>query len=240
MIMEYEEKLNLAKKALESGSYDKNTIEYIFPELKESEEERVKRILYSILGKISHLRDIFTEEEFQYFDVWLKEQYDKPQGKLSIEPKFKVGDWIANNKGHAFLIEAIEDNKYLFEDGGYTHEQLNSEFIENADKCYHLWSFDEDAEDGDVLVHTKHTSDDFDYIFIYNKTYIYQTYGYYSKEEDGFFILNRSHHSPWNKEEGIMPATKKQRDFFRSKVKEAHFDWDAKNKTFKWIGPMWC
>lgn len=32
--MDYEEKLRLAKEALESGSYDTETIEYIFPELK--------------------------------------------------------------------------------------------------------------------------------------------------------------------------------------------------------------
>ena len=37
--MNYEEKLRLAKEALESESYDKDTIEYIFPELKESEDE---------------------------------------------------------------------------------------------------------------------------------------------------------------------------------------------------------
>ena len=39
----YEEKLKLAKEALESGSYDKETIEYIFPELKESKEERIRK-----------------------------------------------------------------------------------------------------------------------------------------------------------------------------------------------------
>ena len=37
----------------------------------ESEDERVKRILHSISSKMGfHLRDIFTEEEFQCFDAW--------------------------------------------------------------------------------------------------------------------------------------------------------------------------
>lgn len=58
------------------------TAEFIFPELKESAGEKVKRILHSISSKMSfHLRDIFTEEEFQCFDTWsnawLEKQGDK-------------------------------------------------------------------------------------------------------------------------------------------------------------------
>lgn len=226
--MGYEEKLNLAKKALEYGSYDKSTIEYIFPELKESEEERVKRILYSILSKISSLRDIFTEEEFQYFDAWsnayFREKSDKLQGKLSIEPKFKVGDWIANNKGHAFLIGAIEGNKYLFEDGGYTHEQLNWEFIENADKCYNLWSFDKNAEDGDVLVYNNNIIDNLNYIFIYKKDKLYQAYCYYSNRKDDIIMEDgKGVDFVWIKS-SVMPATKKQRDFLWSELKKKHYE----------------
>jgi hypothetical protein len=41
--MNYENKLALAKKALESDSYDRETIEYIFPELAESEDERIRK-----------------------------------------------------------------------------------------------------------------------------------------------------------------------------------------------------
>ena len=80
-----EEKIKLAKEALESGSYDKNTIEYLFPELKESEDEKTKRILHSISSKMSfHLRDIFTEEEFQCFDAWSNAWLEK-QGQKSAE-----------------------------------------------------------------------------------------------------------------------------------------------------------
>ena len=47
----YEEKLRLAKEAFESGSYDKETIEYIFPELKESEDERIRKVLIDFFNK---------------------------------------------------------------------------------------------------------------------------------------------------------------------------------------------
>ena len=47
--MDYEKKLALAKEALDSGSYDKETIEYIFPELKESEGERIRKEIIDYL-----------------------------------------------------------------------------------------------------------------------------------------------------------------------------------------------
>ena len=236
--MEYEEKLNLAKKALESGSYDKSTIEYIFPELKESEDERVKRILNSISSKMArHLALIFTEEEYQCFDAWsyawIKEQCNKPQDKSLIKPKFKVGDWITNSKGHSFLIRAIEDNRYFCENDGYTHEKLSWAFIKNADERYSLWSL-EDADDGEILVHNKYnTIDGFDYIFIYNKTCLLQTYCYYSKEKGRAFVEDGSHYCPWNMTE-VKPATKKQRDLLIQRMREIGCGWDADNKTITW------
>lgn len=247
--MEYEEKLNLAKKALETGSYDKSTIEYIFPELKESEDERVKRILYSISSKMAcHLALIFTEEEFQCFDAWsnawIKEQCDKSLGKLALEtvneksadkdiktkPKFKVGDWITNSGGHSFHIGAIGDSRYFFDDDGHTHEKLSWEFIKNADEHYALWSL-EDARDGDILVRNKfNTIDDFDYIFIYNKTSILRAYCYYSKKEGRASVEDRSHCCPWSMT-NIKPATKKQRDFLTKKMIEIGCSWDGENKA---------
>ena len=62
------------------GMYDglhgktKEEAEKYFPELKESDDEKVKRIIHSISNKISfHLHNIFTEEEFQCFGAlgWL-------------------------------------------------------------------------------------------------------------------------------------------------------------------------
>ena len=74
------------------------TLEYLFPDLKESKEEKTERILHSISSKMSlHLRDIFTEEEFQCFDtwsnVWLEKQGEqKPQRMISAEAKEALYD----------------------------------------------------------------------------------------------------------------------------------------------------
>ena len=59
----------------------KHWVRHNIPELCESEGEKVKRILHSISSKMSsHLRDIFTEEEFQCFDAWSNDWLEK-QGK---------------------------------------------------------------------------------------------------------------------------------------------------------------
>lgn len=47
--MDYIKKLKLAKEALESGSYDRETIEYIFPELKENKDEKIRRALLEMI-----------------------------------------------------------------------------------------------------------------------------------------------------------------------------------------------
>lgn len=70
--MKLEKKLEEAKILYQTANADQRYIlESLFPELKESEDEKVKRILHSISSKMSfHLRDIFTDEEFQCFDAW--------------------------------------------------------------------------------------------------------------------------------------------------------------------------
>lgn len=168
---------------------------------------------------------IKDQDNYEYPPINRKEE--------KVKPKFKVNDWIVNKNGHAFLIEAVGDDRYFFDRNGYTHEKLSWEFIKNADERYTLWSL-KDAEDGEILVHNKYnTIDDFDYIFIYNKTSLLQAYCYYSKKKDRAFVEDRSHCCPWNMNE-VKPATKKQRDFLVQKMREIGCGWDGENKTITW------
>ena len=168
---------------------------------------------------------IKNQDEYEYPPINRKEE--------KIKAKFKVNDWIVNKNGHAFLIGAVGDDKYLFAECGYTHEKLRWEFIKNADEHYALWSL-KDADDGEILVHNKYnTIDGFDYIFIYNKTCLLQTYCYYSKKKDRAFIEDGSHFCPWNMTE-VKPSTKKQRDLLIQRMREIGCGWDADNKTITW------
>ena len=64
--MDYKEKLKLAKEALDSGSYDKETIEHIFPELKdkESEDEKIRKKLIKLLRNLFNNYSYFIKDPF--------------------------------------------------------------------------------------------------------------------------------------------------------------------------------
>ena len=87
--------------------------EEMFPELKESEDERIRKFLLYHFGNK-------TKKEWNGMPVkdilaWLEKQEEqKPADK--IEPKFKVGDKIqfSNGCGTIMTIEKIENGEYVF------------------------------------------------------------------------------------------------------------------------------
>ena len=116
-------------------SYAQEDLSTIFPELKESEDEKTKRLLHTIANKMSqHLRDIFTEEEFQCFDTWsnawLKKQGEqKPTDK--VEPKFREGDIIKHkDTNETFEVSKIE---VIDKDEIYYHLTNGGCICENVD-----------------------------------------------------------------------------------------------------------
>lgn len=94
----YEKKLRLAKEALESGSYDIETIEYIFPELKENEDELtwltryIEEEAYSLSLDIRDDEDSIRLKKLQKAVAWLKKQGEKLQDKSEIERLRKAID----------------------------------------------------------------------------------------------------------------------------------------------------
>ena len=68
-------RLRLAKEALESGSYDRETIEYIFPELKESENEKIREeLLNAFQESEDSIHIVLTPHRRESFIAWLKKQ----------------------------------------------------------------------------------------------------------------------------------------------------------------------
>ena len=142
-----------------------------------------------------------------------------------IKPKFHVGDWIVNN-GHSYLIATIEDDRYLFEIGGYTHEQLNWEYIKNADKKYHLWTI-QDAKPGDVL-----NANGASFIYKkYDKDRVYSYCGINLADE----FIKADDIDTWVNNSKVYPATKEQCDYLFKKMHEAGYEWDAEKKELKKI-----
>ena len=112
----------------------------IFPELKESEDERIRK---GLLYVIEHHPTLPTEEAEEYI-AWLEKQGDK------VKLKFKVGDWIVYNRDDCsreiIQVYDIRDGRYYFTDNVHF-----SWSIKECDEKSHLWTI-QDAKDGDVLV----------------------------------------------------------------------------------------
>ena len=108
--MDYKEKLRLAKEALDSGSYDKKTIEYLFPELKESEDESIRKRIIEFLST-PFVKKGMSECALSTWIAWLEKQGEqKPADK--IEPKFKIGDIISDGFSQ-LTVESVQEEYYI-------------------------------------------------------------------------------------------------------------------------------
>ena len=131
------------------------------------------------------------------------------------QPKFKVGDWIANDYCDGKVI-ALTDDAYLLDSG----QGIPFSCEHNT----HLWTI-QDAKDGDVLV------DVYGNIGIFQKNDDFDWSSYCSLGSNGGFRCFAIEHEL----DGSHPATKEQRDLLFQKMKEEGYEWDAEKKELKKI-----
>ena len=140
-----------------------------------------------------------------------------------VEPKFKVGDWIASNKGKDCSNSIMLIVDYNSDTHSYLCRERNGQmwnsgkFIESS---YHLWTI-RDAITGDVL--------QFD-----NKPFIYNGYleeGIYPYAYGGINMYDKfcipSGLLPMTHSD-VFPATSEQREHLFSKMREAGYKWNAR------------
>ena len=223
----YDEALKKASAAhKDEDRHLKATLERIFPELKESDDEKMRNF---IINELACLRATDEKGSDRYEELtnaigWLKKQCKNSADK--IESKFKVGDWIVFIKSKSiYQVEKKENYEYTLRHilGGSLYLPFSNEDLIRE------WTI-QDAKDGDILVHNSFMFDDF--IFIYNNTSILQAYCYYSSERNRFIIEDKEHYCPWNMQE-VTPATKEQRDTLMRVMNNAGYEWDAENKELK-------
>lgn len=136
------------------------------------------------------------------------------------EPKFKVGDWVVDNRcGEVRQVVFLEDDGYEFPSGGWVS-------YEDANKHFHLWTI-EDAKDGDVL-YCKNNG--IEYIVMnkgINESGNIDSYFRYNSL-GGFGIDIPSVLSV--KYDSITPATKEQRDKLEKAMLKAGYTWNTEKK----------
>jgi len=124
----YDEALERAR-AINSGKdidveAGTTTCEYIFPELKESEDEKIRKELIEHI-KANQETDYVLFQKFSPEDViaWLEKQGEKPQGKSALEA------WKEKKVDNRNKVESAWNNGYC---NGYIQAvEKASEWLEN-------------------------------------------------------------------------------------------------------------
>ena len=244
--MDYKEKIKEAKRLYETANADqKCVLESLFPELRESKGERIrKRLLYIANVWKEGGYSCGNSDEIDDIIAWLEKQgeqkpiidgiltatnYDKMFQNCNV-PKFKVGDWVVyyrNDSSREVLqVYDIRDGRYYFTDNVHF-----SWSVKECDEKSHLWTI-QDAKPGDVLYYE---NSGIEYIVMnkgINKYNNIDSYFRYNSK-DGFDIGVPSVLSA--ESDIITPATKEQCDTLFAKMKEAGYEWLEETKVLKKI-----
>lgn len=140
----YDEAFNVALETYQTQPMYKNWLEKMFPELKESEDEKIRSCIGMCLTDIDEQRFIDFNTNLKECLAWLEKQgeqkseevdnlhnylYSEQKHKSNIAPIFKVGDIIKNKKnGDTVKVEQILSDSYCYSgwDGAAT---IHSDFL---------------------------------------------------------------------------------------------------------------
>lgn len=225
--MDYKEKLEEAKRLYESANDEqKHIIENLFPELKESEGERIRKALINYLitdedNGVSKVGQIPIDNVI----AWLEKQVEQ-KSTNKVESKFHKGDWITNGD-YTWKIVEVKPLYYILQsqDGNI----IVDDTIFHTDEHFHSFTT-EDAKDGDVLYSLDSKQP---FIFKHRKTNeqanVYCGINIYGK----FFVGNTKDCIITT--DKYIPATKEQRDTLFTKMKESGYEFDFETKELKKI-----
>lgn len=258
--MNYEEKY---KQALERASKLKvqnpfdtvgQMVEHIFPELKESESEKIRKAIisccldhgskYKYLGVSMEDMCAWLEKQDKAYritntpncgvsvNIYNEELKESEDEKIKFEPKFHEGDWITDGYIY-YKITEILDDRYIIES---KYDKRGAILFEYENR-YHLWTI-KDAKDGDALINWNNTT--FIFKAIEDETVKYHVA--YNEKWDTIKTPSTklSHLGLPEPQFEFHPATKEQYDLLFSKMKEAGCEWDSKKKELKKIPTNPC
>ena len=137
-----------------------------------------------------------------------------------INPKFNVGDIVANKLGDAWRIDSLDRKNYQVSDGKGNYNYFP---ISKQDEM-HLWSI-EDAKDGDILI----WEDGWTCIFKCIHGIWFSSYCFI--DCDGVFHEGYEEHEVDATINGrVYPATKEVRNLFLTRMQNAGWSWNVDEK----------
>lgn len=211
----YEQAIERAK-AVNPGTTDYNIVTKIFPELKESDDERIRKYLMNYVKSAGVGHSLFdsvnTRENIL---AWLEKQGEQ---KLidKVKPKFHEGEWVQIVRGNVMKILEVEEEipcyKILNYYGGESIRKIS-----DIDSIAHSWTI-QDTKAGDVL------ADNYG-IYIFEK---------FDECDKNCFVCNGAYQYSEKVFEcehmlcstDVHPATKEQRNQLEKAMVNAGYRWN--------------
>ena len=251
----YDEAIERAK--CYKGHDVKCAMEYVFPELKETNDEKIRTKLLNLLKELLELggvaQDTWSMNDCEQFIAWLEKQGDKDKfiekelgcikgyrenaikrlEELENQSEQKPADKV-EPKFHEG--EWITNDDYTWQivnitDLDYILQSQNGHIVNDTisyvNEYFHSYTI-QDAKDGDVL------ENDIS-VFIYAKVLCGEPYAYCGVDKFGVFKDNCLKNNWSNRVDNIHPAIKEKRDLLFQKMKEAGYEWDAEKKKLRKI-----
>lgn len=239
----YKEAIYLLKELRPKISdYYREKLDELFPELAESEDERIRKRIYNYINVT--LDDNESAEKEKWL-AWLEKQGKKQDEPKSfdcenantqqkdlapkVEPRFKAGDWVATNvvglRSPLKIVDA-SDIEYRIED---VKGNSGVPKIDYLDMHYHLWTPD-DAKDGDVMVtETEHKPFIFKGFLDVNHPFAPVAYCGIEK----WNVFYTSSDPNWWTDDSFIPASPQEREQLFNAMHEKGYEWDADQKELK-------
>ena len=253
----YGEALERAKKLQETC--DSTAVvgwcEYIFPELKESEDERIRKELIEQVAYIIPNDDEVDSEgnalstyqkRIDKYRAWLEKQgKQEPYGKRK-ECEDCQFNYAGECKGYCQMKrdeqKPVDNVKPKFNEGDWICNDMcivRIESIKNG--MYYFYEGDglsiafvdkhyhlwtiRDAKDGDVLISSNKQP------FVYNGNYTSVRLGaYFGLTTTGGLLICDSHGNNWTDLTGVQPATEEERNALFKKLHDSDYKWDGEKK----------
>jgi len=234
----------------------------LFPELTESEDERIRKALRERIINYDPNNEILIKEEGisqKQFLAWIEKQGEqKPTDTCdssiindkefpasekrdfgyfseladNTEPKFKVGDWIICCDYEPVQIISIRTNAYEMSNG-----DIRPFYMIDNNHNIRPWTI-QDAKDGDVLLSPSTPEGDKECPFIFkeiDKNGIVRCHAALLQSESLKIDDGITNVMGYANADYHIPATEEQRDLLFQKMREASYEWDREKKELKKI-----
>lgn len=224
----YDEALGRAgEEYLYGVQYVKEAIERIFPEIKKSDDTKIRETLIELVkcnerSGYTLINNVSTSSMLN----WLEKQSDND---------YKVGDWTTINNIYSEMCLSSPLHIVDSDKTNYRVEDVNGNSgcpkVEYLTRHYHLWTIT-DAKDGDVLCLYEHGVPAIVFILkgTPKKPYELNYYCYCTIMYPDFNNGSIKGCLVFENETDVKPATIAQRDLLFEKMKEKGYKWDSENK----------